>query len=269
MRVLVSTGAVTRHPSRTNHALIAEYGPRLGGDGLELLAYPSWYERATEVAADLRATGLAFPVLHADKTIGSELPRRPDEALRALRLNCELAVAVGATTVALHLWDLPDSDRLLERNLAALPACLDVADEHGLTLAVETTPCDEATPLANVRRALERDARCRVTLDTEFLAMHGELEAAPAAEWLRDAVAHVHVKDYDGAWHGADGRRRYLFPGEGTLDLSRFVHALGAGGYRGAITLETPAIDAGGTERLDAHRAAVEWLRATASAAAA
>ena len=115
-----------------------------------------------------------------------------------LERNCRLAAALGATIVVLHLWELPVGDRRLEENLALLPACLDVAETFGLTLAVETIPCSVDSPLENVHRAIEADERCRVTLDTEFLALHGQLEAALADDVLWERVAHVHVKDYAG-----------------------------------------------------------------------
>src|SRR4029077_17870981 len=117
----------------------------------------------------------------------------PEAALAQLASNCRLAASLGATLVVLHLWELPGGDRRLEQNLAFLPACLDVADAAGVTLTVETIPCSVGSPLENVRRALETDDRCRITLDTEFLAHHGQLEAALADDALWARVAHVHV----------------------------------------------------------------------------
>ena len=67
-----------------------------------------------------------------------------------------------------------------------------------MTLTAETIPCSAATPLENVKRAVDTDERCRVTLDTEFLADHGQLEAALADGELWPYVAHVHVKDDGG-----------------------------------------------------------------------
>ena len=137
--------------------------------------------------------GLPIVTAHADKRIGATLSTdEPDVARFAL--DCRIARELGAGLVVLHLWELPDGDRYLERNLDRLPALLDIAEEHGLTLAVETIPCTAGTPLDNVRRACERDPRCRVTLDTEFLAAHGQLDRAHE---LGDRIAHVHVKDFD------------------------------------------------------------------------
>ncbi len=245
MRPLLPTGAVTRNPDFTDHLRIVRHAPPVE---LELSIYADWDER---VVGDL----LDLPIVaaHADKTIGATLSGDAP-ALDRFALNCRIARAVGAETLVFHLWELPDGDRYLERNLDRLPALLDTAEEHGLTLAVETIPCTAGTPLDNVRRACERDERCRVTLDTEFLALHGQLDAAHE---LGERVAHVHVKDFDPDVWGTKPRR-YLLPGEGIVDIDAFLERLS---YDGTVTLEMSAVtDDGGidTERLEA---ACAWLR--------
>jgi sugar phosphate isomerase/epimerase len=249
-RVFATAGAVTRWPDRPHHTLIPSYGRPLGGV-LEVMVFPSWYERLDVVARDLRASGLAFPVVHADKSLARD-------RFTGFDANCRFAAALGAQKLVLHLWELPDSDRRLERELRALPRLIDTAAEHGLTLAVESIPCQQATPLANLRRALERDDRCRLTLDTEFLAVHEELGAVGD---LWPHVAHLHVRDYDGRAVDGDGRRRYLLPGEGSLDLVGFLGEARARGYRGTATLEASAIDKSGDVVLEPYLAALSWLR--------
>ncbi|HEY8192929.1 MAG TPA: TIM barrel protein, partial [Gaiellaceae bacterium] len=98
-------------------------------------------------------------------------------------------------------------------------------------------------------------ARCRVTLDSEFLGFHGQLEQSVAADWLWEDkfVHHVHLKDFDGRMR-REGRRIYLLPGEGSLDLQGFLTGLDERGYAGAFTLEATAIDADG--QLDSNRLA-------------
>ena len=59
------------------------------------------------------------------------------------------------------------------------------------------------------------------------------------------------------------GRRRYLLPGEGTLDLRGFLDGLAQRGYSGAVTLEASALNAAGEldqARLDQVAAAVRQL---------
>jgi sugar phosphate isomerase/epimerase len=264
--ILAGTGTVTRHPDFPEHERIVRHAAALHADGLELVACSAWFDGdAALVAAQLRAAGLSFPVVHAEKSIGAGLSAHDPRAWVArFAANCSFAQAVGGGTVVLHLWELPDGDRLLERNLAALPRLLDVTDGAGLTLAVETIPCSVGSPLTNLRRVLEADARARVTLDTEFLALHGELLEAVAADWLWDddgRVAHVHVKDFAGALRGTDGRRRYLIPGEGSLDLAAFFAGLRTRGYDGTVTLEAPGVRDDGEPDLPRIAAGLRRLR--------
>lgn len=245
--ILCSTGVLTRDPEQTDHKAILEHAARLGAAGYEVLLYEAWYGHLDEVIEELRTSDLSFPAVHADKAIGAGLGSadadEAEEALATLEVNCRAAAALGAETLVLHLWELPTGDQELERNLDRLPACLDMADAYGITLTVETIPGIDGTPLANIRLALERDPRCRVTLDSEFLGFHGQLGESVAADWLwaDNHVRHVHLKDFDGRLRDASGRR-YLLPGEGTLDLQGFLAGLVERGYAGAFALEASAI---------------------------
>jgi sugar phosphate isomerase/epimerase len=245
VRPLLPTGSVTRKPDFTDHRRILEHPPP--GE-LELSIYDSWGEWVID---DLR--GLPVVTAHAEKTIGATLSG-DDPALEQFSLNCRIASALGAETLVFHLWELPDGDRYLERNLAHLPRLLDSAEEHGLMLAVETIPCSVGSPVANVLRACERDARCRVTLDAEFLAFHGQLDRGRE---LGDRIAHVHVKDFDPAVWGTKPRR-YLLPGEGILDLEGWLDGLA---YDGTLTLEMSAVRDDGSIDTGRLESAASWLR--------
>jgi sugar phosphate isomerase/epimerase len=244
--VLCSTGVVTRGPDQTDHKAILEHGARLGSAALELALYEAWYGHLDEVVEDLKASELSFPVVHADKGIGaglgSEDRDEADDALAHLEINCRAAAALGAHTLVLHLWERPDGDIAFERNLDRLEACLDTAGAYDVALAVETIPGMAGTALANIRLAVDRDPRCGVTLDTEFLGFHGQVAESIAADWLwaDNRVRHVHLKDFDGRLRDGNGRR-YLLPGEGSLDLKEFLGGLVERGYSGAITVEATA----------------------------
>lgn len=248
---------MTRDPDRTDHAEIVRHGPGLGVSGFELGVFSAWYGHLDDVVTDLRESGLSFPVVHAEKAIGaglgSENSEEAGDALARLEGNCRTAAALGAKTLVMHLWERPTGDSSLERNLAHLPTCLDTAAAYNVILAVETLPGDVGTPLANIQMALERDPRCRVTLDSEYLGLHGQLAESLAVDWLwvEPFVRHVHLKDFDGRLY-RDGVRRYLLPGEGSLDLQGFLATLAERGYAGAITVESSAITAGG--ELDAEQ---------------
>ena len=247
MRILCSTGAVTRHPTRADHRLIADVR-ELPCAGFELSIYPGWLDEVDRVADDIAAMNLRVETAHAEKSVGARLSEGDRGGVERLELSVRLAARVGARLLVLHLWELPLGDRELERNLGLLPACADVAERAGLTLGVETIPCSVGSPLANVARAVEREPRCVAVLDTEFLAMHDQLEATPDAGL---PVGHVHVKDFAGEIRHGDPRRRYLLPGEGALDLDGFLDRLDANGYDGTVTLEPSAVDPeGGLDRV-------------------
>jgi sugar phosphate isomerase/epimerase len=242
VRILCSTGAVTRHPTRGDHRLVAD-ARELPCDGFELSIYPNWVDDAARVADEIAAFGLPIETAHAEKSVGARLSEGDRRAVDRLEGSVRIAADAGARLLVLHLWELPLGDRQLERNLDLLPACADVAEAAGLTLGVETIPCSVGSPLANVARAIDREPRCVAVLDTEFLAHHGELDDALASGL---PVGHVHVKDYGGEFRQGDPRTRYLLPGEGSLDLDGFLTALAAQGYDGAATLEASAVDPDG-----------------------
>lgn len=257
MRILCSTGAVTFYPTRADHRLVAE-ARALPVTAFELSIYSNWLDEPDGVAEHLARLDMAFETAHAEKAIGARLSEGDESGVERLEANARLAARLGARLLVLHLWELPTGDRHLERNLGLLPACADAAEAHGLTLAVETIPCSFGSPLANVARAVEREPRCVAVLDTEFLALHGELEAATEAGL---PVGHVHLKDFAGSIRRGDPRRRYLLPGEGRLDLDGFLTRLRAQGYADAVTLEASAVGPDG--ELDRARLAeiAETLR--------
>jgi len=255
--VLLSTGAMTRDSVQTDHREIVTHAPGLGLSRFELAMYSAWYGHLDEVVSDLRESGLSFPVVHAEKSIGaglgSEDSGESEGALETLEVNCREATALGAKTLVVHLWERPSGDTYIERNLEHLPTCIDTAAAYDLTLAVETIPGDAGRPLENIRLALERDPRTRITLDSEFLGLYGQLGDAVAEDWLwaEQFVQHVHLKDFDGRLR-RNGVRRYLLPGEGSLDLQTFLTGLGQRGYAGTFSIEATAVDMEG--RLDPAR---------------
>lgn len=266
-RLLCSTGAISRGPDATAESRVTTYGPRLLADGLEVMIYATWYGRLDEIAGRFQTLGHLMPVTHGEKSIGPDLVARdtavPDRAFARFEENCRFTAAIGADRIVLHLWGLPDGDALIDRQLQELPRLLDIADRHAVTLAVEAIPCTVSDPLSVIRRVLETDDRVRVTIDTEFLAMHGQLDAVFAAEWLWAAtsVIHVHIKDFDGQLLDVTGRRRYLLPGQGTIDFERWFAHLADTGYQDAITLEAPVVDDTGNVDVDAANAVLDGLR--------
>ena len=267
MQLLCSTGTFSRYPDLTDYRSIFVFAPELEVDGFELMFYPDWTAEVEQIAVELRKTGFQFPVIHAEKGAGPALVSSQAEVREQgwqwMAASCRLGELLEASILVFHLWGLPDSDERIEENLRTLGGCLALAERCGLELAVETIPCRRADPLSNVRRAIEQDSRCVVALDTEFLALYDELEAALNADWLWEynRVRHIHVKDYDGGKYSTDNYRRYLHPGEGCIDFGQFFAALERRGFSGYISLETSVVNRDGTRDMRGLEKSLSRLR--------
>jgi len=262
---LCSTGCFSRDPELSSIDLVTSGMRKLRGTSFEVIFYSTWFDTATTIAREIIATGSSTPVLHAEKSIGPAFATgsraEVAAAIGKFRLNCRFARAIGARLVVLHLWGLPHSDSRLERNLAAPPRLLETASRYGLTLSIETLLCQVGTPLDAVARCLEVDPRVKVTLDTAFLAMHDQLDAAIADDRLWPAgVDHVHLKDYADPSRGW-GTASYLHPGQGVLDLSAFIEGVSARGCIDTVTLEAPALREDNTPDLARIESSLEWIR--------
>jgi sugar phosphate isomerase/epimerase len=141
--------------------------------------------------------------------------------------------------------------------------CIQIAEEHQLALVIETVPCLKSTPLDVIRIVLEHQEGCYVALDTEFLAMHGQLEEALAADWLWSGkrIRHIHLKDYDGHPYDQNNYRRYLHPGEGSIDFADLINRLKQRHYAGNLSLEASVVDADGTRNIPKLRQSLESLQ--------
>lgn len=266
-RLLCSTGAISRGPDTTSGARVELFGGQLHADGIEVMIHDSWYGKLDEIAHRFRALDLAMPVTQAETTIGPDLvasdPTIRDRAFQQFDDSSRFTTAIGTDRVVLHLWELPDADTLIEHQLAVLPAFLDCADAHGVMLAVEAIPCVVSDPLTVARCVRERDSRARIAFDTEFLAMHDQLETVFEADWLwdADAVVHVHVKDYNGTFVDETGRRRYLHPARGAIPFDVWFGQLARRRYAAAISLESPVVGPKGEVSIDNAIASLDWLR--------
>jgi sugar phosphate isomerase/epimerase len=256
MQLLCSTGAFGRYPTLIDHMDIAKYAPPLPVAGFEIMYYPDWTPYVEEIARDLLATGLRFPALHVEKSAGPAMTST-DAEMRAqgraqLSASCRLGNLVGARVAIFHLWAAPESDEYIERNLAVLGECIDIALAHEMELAVETVPCVKSTPLEVIGRVIEQDERCYVALDTEFLAIHDQVKAALDADWLwnNGRVRHIHLKDYDGEQYTSDGYRRYLHPGEGRLNFPLLFAHLRERHFAGNLSLEASVVGPDGSRDL-------------------
>lgn len=266
--LLCSTGAISRGVDLSDHQHFVRTGGTLAADGLEVMIFDHWYQRFDRIAADFNASGIRIPATHAEKNLGPNLASDDaslvTETLARYSENCRFTRLLGGNRTVLHLWGLPESDRVIDRMLVMLPELVDRAAEHGVQLAVESIPCLVDDPLMNIQRVVERDRRARVALDTEFLSMHRQLDAALDADWLweHNAVFHVHIKDFLDPRHVDPSKRRYLQPGDGDIDFPAWFGRLAERGYAETISLEAPANREDGSVDTDRLNASLGYLRA-------
>ena len=258
VQLLCSTGTFSRFPDLTDYRSILTFGEELEVDGFELMFYPAWTPEIEQIATELLKSQLRFPAIHAEKGIipalVSSQPEEHEQGWQWMYASCQLAKSLGANLLIFHLWGYPNYDENIEKNLQLLNDCMKIAEEYGLQLVIETVPCKYNDPLSNIYQAVNQESDVFVALDTEFLAMHNQLEAALEADWLwqHNRVRHIHIKDYDGNLYSTDNFRRYLHPGEGNIDFPMFFDALKLHNFSGYISLETSIVNQEGMR--DIHK---------------
>lgn|GEM_PF-3906446 len=273
----VSTGVFSQFPDHATPEAVADGMARLPADVFEVLLFGSWKDMPA-AGRTIAAAGRPVAVVHGEKRIGGLLGAE-DPAVRRqgqdlVRQAVEVAGILGAPAVNIHLWDLPDSDRHLERNLSAMGEILPEVWATGIRLLVETIPCQADMPWLNVERALAFADECArgtvgapapdlplgVNLDLEFLSWHDGVDVTldrHVPGW-GPRLGNVHVKDHDGRPFDERGRRRYVNPGDGTLDYPGIFGRLRKAGYAGPLTFEGNVTAAG--DRQAALSATVLYL---------
>lgn len=223
-------------------------------DGIELMMLGAYLEETTVIARALKASDLRFPVIHADKEIGTLLSRAAvsDSDAAALRRqalciwsrNCEMGEMIGAGQIVIHLWGGPDSDRNLAANLACLHELRETAAWHRLEVLIENVPCTTADPICNFETIHRAFPEQRFIFDTRFAAFHDQLDSLTQTPWLiGDRLAHMHISDlHPGAPRDFSRLRPILHPGEGKIDFPALFTDLRARGYAGTITMESPVM---------------------------
>jgi sugar phosphate isomerase/epimerase len=122
-----------------------------------------------------------------------------------------------------------------------LRARAELADEYGITLALETHP-DLGENAGEARATIHAVAhpRLRWNLDTANLYYYNpNIDAVEQAQRGRDLIGAVHLKETNGAYHC------WWFPalGEGVVDFAGVFVALAAVGFRGPYTMELEGVE--------------------------
>ena len=257
-----STGAIIGRVNGYNFRHILRVMPPFCAgvplEGLELMMLPAYLEHLDEMAAEFSAAGLHFPVIHADKEVGTKLSTaaaQKDSALAAeahalWTKNCTMGQMVGAGQIVLHLWGGLDSDAHLDGNLGHLETLRRTAAEYGLEVLIENVPCTTADPITNLHAIHAAFPDQRYVFDTRFAAFHCQLNSLTDTPWLiGDRLAHIHISDLrDGAERDFSRLRPILHPGEGRIDFPALLADLLNRGFAGTVTLESPVMSEAGID---------------------
>ena len=243
MKIYCSTGAFVGKINGRNHLLIPEASEKLVCDGFEFMVCSSWYESFDRICRDVG--NVSFPVIHLDKDIGEHLSRNTAEdriiAFDKFRENCRVASILGCKKSVLHLWGGLPSDGQIESNFSSYLELKKISEEYGILLTVENVPCNTYDPFTHWRELIKLDPNVKFTVDTRFLAFHGQFDEFYNGEFI-DRVDHVHISDWSAGIKEWGKLRPIPHPGEGNVDFKRFFDYLVTNGYDGTVTLESPSM---------------------------
>jgi len=269
MEILCSTGALIGRPNNRDYHLLEELAGKLSCDGFEFMMYDSWYGEWQKIVSYLRQTGLNIPVMHCEKHIGEALSRGTEadlaEAFRLFEINCEMAEALGAGKLVLHLWDGLTSDSNFGSNLKAYEKLAETAERHGVLILVENVVCSVESPMKHWCRLAEAYPEIRFVFDTKMAAFHEEEELLYRSEyewlWREGHIRHYHVNDYDGGYK--DWKKLKTLPmGKGHIDFDRFFEFVRRTGYKETFTVEATAFDQEGVVDTEMLNGCFEKIRA-------
>jgi sugar phosphate isomerase/epimerase len=135
--------------------------------------------------------------------------------------------------------DIPD-ERRWDATFSSLEHLSLFARQRGVTMALENTPGEMATP-ANLKNFLERTRLTSVKLCLDTGHAHLEGGVGAALEAIRDLVVTTHVHDNHGE------RDEHLLPYEGTIDWTAAVPAMPSEAPT-VLELKEPAAAVGSSE---------------------
>ncbi|MBQ9122520.1 MAG: sugar phosphate isomerase/epimerase [Lachnospiraceae bacterium] len=244
-KILCSTGAITSRRNGYDYTLLEKLAEELECDGFELMIDSVWYGKREQLKAYLKEKAFYIPVVHCEKEIGELISRGSEEeqkqAFYEFEMDCDIAKAIGAKKLVLHLWGGMASDGHFQRNIEAYPKLNKIAQEYGLRLMIENVVCNVEDPMKHLCELRELYPDICFVFDTKMAAFHGQLELLyePKYTWLWEDkyIEHYHVNDYAGGYKDWPNLRT-LPVGKGKLDLKRFLQFVNKTGYEGYFTAE-------------------------------
>jgi sugar phosphate isomerase/epimerase len=241
-------------------ALVGE-AARAGVSAIELFCSRGHFdyrsaEEAHDLASWLSGNNLTLHSIHSPTTRDFHLTRESgaplsifdperlrrqeavDEIKRALDLVEQIPFRYCVQHVARHR-DVPD-ERKWDAAFSSLEHLSLFARQRGVTMAIENTPGEMATPM-NLKNFLEqtRLTNVKICFDTGHAHLEGGIPAA--LEYVRDLIATMHIHDNRGE------RDDHLLPYEGTIDWGATLAALPPEAPM-VLELKEPAVAAGCAE---------------------
>jgi sugar phosphate isomerase/epimerase len=215
-------------------------------------------EEAHDLASWLAGNNLTLHSIHSPTTRDFHLTResgaplsicdperlRRQEAVDEIKRALDLVEQIPFRYCVQHVArqrDIPD-DRKWDAAFSSLEHLSLFARQRGVTIAIENTPGEMATPM-NLKNFLEQTRLTNVKIC--FDAGHAHLEGGiPAAlEFVRDLVVTTHIHDNRGE------RDDHLLPYEGTIDWEATLAGLPAEAPI-VLELKEPAAAAGSSDVL-------------------
>jgi sugar phosphate isomerase/epimerase len=219
----------------------------IGYDALELNSGEAWPTAPGKLDADyrkrlrdaLQSADFPSPVLMNVISLGAH-DEDTDDKVRLLAGTCQLAGDLNfddrprvMTTTLGHrpgTWDETRDDFV-----EALQPYVQVAEDHGVILAIEAHAGQEFDSPEKSVWLVEAVDRPSVRLNFDHSHFHvAGMEIEHCANLMAPYSVHTHLKD----GFRADGKVKYLLPGDGDLDLERYFRAVSAAGIEVPITVE-------------------------------
>jgi sugar phosphate isomerase/epimerase len=258
MQRVLSTYLFVNH--KLTAALVGE-AARAGASAIELFCSRGHFDYRSgddgrELASWLAGNNMTLHSIHSPTTRDFQLTResgaplsisdperlRRQEAVDEIKRALDLVENVPFRYCIQHVaWsrDIPD-ERRWDATFSSLEHLSLFARQRGVTLTIENTPGEMATP-ANLKNFLEQTRLTNVKLCFDTGHAHLEGGILPALETARDLLATTHIHDNHGE------RDEHLLPYEGTIDWKATLAALPSE-LPIVLELKEPAVAAGSGE---------------------
>ncbi|MFW9844853.1 MAG: sugar phosphate isomerase/epimerase family protein [Candidatus Thorarchaeota archaeon] len=192
---------------------------------------PDWVKRTIQETLD--DLSLQAYSIHLPKFLTAFENNEFNDSIQSL---FGLIETLGLKVAVLHL---PEQNQLTSSRWAKrYETLLNEAERVDCMLTFENVPYIKDVDRYILGEIQKHDnGSLGITIDMEFMHVNGS-----SIEWLTtnfgNYIANIHFRDSDGRLLGDNGRRHYLIPGEGEIDLPHTVKTLHQYGYNGPLTIE-------------------------------